>query len=261
MARPSRSDVRNRNAKEIIMSASLNQATAIVTGGSKGYGYGIAKALKENGASVWITGRNRKDLEAAASGLQVHAVAADVTRPDDWDRLFEEVLTTAGRLDILVNNAGAGIRIAPFDEQTDETIEAIVRLNLTGQMFGWRRAAAVMRQQKSGLIVSISSGCAIHAWPGWGPYSAAKAGLNQASHCLYTELREAGVRVCTVTPYWGDTGFRSAADIPAATDDVRDRMMKPAEMGQLVLGICQLPSHLVVPDVTVQPLVQQIEPM
>ncbi|MFC1453542.1 SDR family oxidoreductase [Verrucomicrobiota bacterium] len=243
------------------MSTPLNQTTAIVTGGSKGYGYGIAKALKENGSEVWITGRDRKALDAAASNLKVSAVAADVTKPEDWDRLFDEVLGTVGRLDILVNNAGAGIRIAPFEVQTDETIEAIVRLNLTGQMFGWRRAAAVMRQQKSGLIVNISSGCAIHAWPGWGPYSAAKAGLNQASHCLYTELREAGVRVCTVTPYWGDTGFRGAADIPAATDEVRDRMMKPGEMGELVLDICRLPPHLVIPDVTVQPLVQQIEPM
>jgi NAD(P)-dependent dehydrogenase (short-subunit alcohol dehydrogenase family) len=188
-------------------------------------------------------------------------MTADVTKPDDWDHLFDEVLKTAGRLDILVNNAGAGIRIAPFDEQTDESIEEIVRVNLTGQMFGWRRAAAVMRKAESGLIVNISSGCAIHAWPGWGPYSAAKAGLNQASHCLYTELRKAGVRVCTVTPYWGDTDFRRAADIPAATDDVRERMMKPDEMGQLVLDICRLPPHLVVPDVTVQPLVQQIEPM
>ena len=243
------------------MSTPLNHATAIVTGGSKGYGYGIAKVLKENGADVWITGRNQSDLDAAASRLAVHAFAADVTKPEDWDRLFEHVLEQAGRLDILVNNAGAGIRIAPFEEQTDEAIDAIVRLNLTGQMFGWRRAAAVMRQQKSGLIVNISSGCAIHAWPGWGPYSAAKAGLNQASHCLYTELRDAGVRVCTVTPYWGDTEFRSAADIPAAADNVRDRMMKPEEMGQLVLNICQLPPHLVVPDLTVQPLVQQIEPM
>lgn len=243
------------------MTTSLDQAVAVVTGGSKGYGYGIARALKADGAQVWITGRDRERLDTARAELGVHTVAADVTKPDDWDRLFDEVLASAGRLDILVNNAGAGIRVAPFDEQTDESIEQIVRVNLTGPMFGWRRAAALMRERKSGLIVNISSGCAIHAWPGWGPYSAAKAGMNQASHCLYTELRQAGVRVCTVTPYWGDTEFRAAANIPAAADDVRARMMKPEEMGQLVLDICRMPPHLVVPDVTVQPLVQQIEPM
>jgi hypothetical protein len=69
------------------------------------------------------------------------------------------------------------------------------------------------------------------------------------------------VRVCTVTPYWGDTEFRWAADIPAAADEVRDNLMTSGDMGQLVLDICRLPPLLVVPVVTVQPLVQQIEPM
>jgi NAD(P)-dependent dehydrogenase (short-subunit alcohol dehydrogenase family) len=234
---------------------------AVVTGGSRGYGYGIAQVLRANGAEVLITGRDEAALQKAAEELGVEAMAADVTVPGDWDRVFETVLGRHGELDILVNNAGAGIKIAPFEEQTDETIEAIVRLNLTGQMFGWRRAAKVMREQKDGLIINISSGCAIHAWPGWGPYSAAKAGLNQASHCLYTELREAGVRVCTVTPYWGDTNFRDASDVPQADDDTRRKMMQSHEMGQLVLDICRLPPHLVIPDVTVQPLVQQIQPM
>jgi NAD(P)-dependent dehydrogenase (short-subunit alcohol dehydrogenase family) len=239
----------------------LNGQVAVVTGGSRGYGYGIAQVLSEHGATVWITGRDADALAKAAETLKVESLVADVTSAADWDRVFETVMERHGRLDILVNNAGGGIRIAPFEEQTDDTIEAIVRLNLTGQLFGWRRAARVMREQQSGLIVNISSGCAIHAWPGWGPYSAAKAGLNQASHCLYTELREAGVRVCTVTPYWGDTGFRDAADVPQADDDTRGKMMQPAEMGQLVLDICRLPAHLVIPDLTVQPLVQQIEPL
>ncbi len=241
--------------------AALDGQIAIVTGGSRGYGYGIAQALRAAGATVWITGRDEKALKAVAGELGVERLAADVTKAEDWDRVFAAVMERHGRLDILVNNAGGGIRIAPFSEQTDESMAAIVALNLTGPMMGWRRAAPVMRKQKSGLIINISSGCAIHAWPGWGPYSAAKAGLNQASHCLYTELREAGVRVCTVTPYWGDTAFREAADVPQADADTRKKMMQPADMGQLVVDICRLPPHLVIPDVTVQPLVQQIEPM
>lgn len=241
--------------------SNMKGQVVVVTGGSRGYGYGIAQVLRANGAHVWITGRDAAALKRAAKKLKVEAVVADVTSGADWDRLFATVTGKHGRLDVLVNNAGGGIRIAPFAEQTDESLAAIVALNLTGQMFGWRRAAKVMRRQKSGLIINISSGCALHAWPGWGPYSAAKAGLNQASHCLYTELRADGIRVCTVTPYWGDTSFRDAAAVPQADDDTRRKMMQPAEMGQLVLDICRLPAHLVIPDVTVQPLVQQIEPM
>ena len=246
------------------MKRSVNHAVAIVTGGSKGYGAGIAEVLKASGADVWITGRDAHALDATAARLGVHAVAADVTVPADWDRLFAEVLGAAGRLDILVNNAGGGIHIGPMTEQTDETIAAIIAANLTGALFGCRRAAAVMTRQNAGTIINISSGCAIHAWPGWGPYSAAKAGLNQFSHCLYTELRAAGVRVTTITPYWGATDFVAAAKIaghPAGDPEIRKRIMQPRDMGQLVLDVCQTPAHLVLPDITVQPLLQQIEPM
>jgi NAD(P)-dependent dehydrogenase (short-subunit alcohol dehydrogenase family) len=237
---------------------------AVVTGGSKGYGAGIAEVLQREGARVWITGRDAPALKAAAQRLGVRAVRADVTRPRDWDRVFDTVLKAAGRLDILVNNAGGGVKIAPMSEQTDESIAQIVALNLTGQLYGCRRAAKVMAAQRDGVIVNISSGCAIHAWPGWAPYSAAKAGLNQFGHCLYTELRAAGVRVTTITPYWGATDFLAAAAIqghPAGDPDIRKVTMQPLEMGQLVLDICRTPAHLAIPDVTVQPLVQQIEPM
>ena len=246
------------------MSDKLNGQIAIVTGGTKGYGAGIAEVLRQNGAEVWVTGRDREALQETVRRLGVHGILADITRPADWDRVFEEVLAYGGRLDILVNNAGGGIRIAALEAQTDESIEQIVANNLTGHLFGCRRAAKIMRKQNAGLIINISSGCAIHAWPGWGPYSAAKAGLNQLSHCLYTELREAGVRVTTIMPHWGATEFITAAGIashPAAEPEVRARIMQPEEMGRLVLDVCLLPPHLVLPDITVQPLVQRIEPM
>ena len=246
------------------MSESLEGKITVVTGGSKGYGAGIAAVLRQSGAEVWITGRDSTTLDATAARLGVKAIRADVTRPADWDRVFETVIQASGHLDILINNAGGGVKIAPMDEQSDESIAEIIAINLTGQLYGCRRAAKVMKQQRHGIIVNISSGCALHAWPGWGPYSAAKAGLNQFAHCLYTELREFGVRVTTVTPYWGATDFVNAAAIeghPASDPDIRNKIMQPSEMGDLVLKICSTPAHLVMPDITVQPLVQQIEPM
>jgi NAD(P)-dependent dehydrogenase (short-subunit alcohol dehydrogenase family) len=242
----------------------MKNRIVLVTGGSKGYGAGIAEVMKQAGAKVWITGREQKALDATAKRLGVNAIRADVTSPADWDRVFAAIQAEAGRLDVLVNNAGGGVNIAPMTEQTDESIAQIIAINLTGQLYGCRRAAKVMTQQKDGIIINISSGCALHAWPGWGPYSAAKAGLNQFAHCLYTELREAGVRVTTITPYWGATDFVAAAGIaghPAGDPEIRKKCMQPAEMGRMVLDICQTPAHLAIPDVTVQPLVQQIEPM
>jgi len=238
--------------------------TVIITGGAKGYGAGIAEVLQEAGAEVWITGRDQAALQAAAKRLGVHAVAADVTLPQDWDRLFKTVLAATGRLDVLVNNAGAGIKVAPMADQTDDAIAQSIAVNLTGPLYGCRRAAPVMRKQKSGIIINISSVCAEYAWPGFGPYSAAKGGLNQFGHCLYAELRDAGVRVTTLTPSWGATEFLTAANIqghPASDPEIRRQCMQPREMGQIVLDICTAPPHLAIPDMTVLPLVQQIEPM
>ncbi len=211
----------------------MQDKVVIVTGGSKGYGAGIAEVLQQAGAKVWITGRDEGALEATAQRLGVQAIRADVTVPADWDRVFETVLAAGGRLDVLVNNAGGGVKIAPMAEQTDTSIEQSVAINLTGQLYGCRRAAKVMTAQRDGVIINISSGCALHAWPGWGPYSAAKAGLNQFAHCLYTELREAGVRVTTITPYWGATDFVAAAAIdghPAGDPEIRAKTMQPLEM-------------------------------
>ena len=148
-----------------------------------------------------------------AKQLGVRSVRAEVTYSEDWDRLFEEVLGEASSLDILVNNAGAGGRIAPVIEMSDEDILQSISVNLTGALLGCRRAAKVMRTQRSGTIINISSVCQRQAWPGWSVYSAAKAGLGQFSNGLYTELREYGVRVTTVMPSWGATHFLEAAHL------------------------------------------------
>ena len=164
---------------------------AIVTGGSGGYGKGIAAAFKQAGAEVWITGRNEQKLQAAAAELGVHAVPADVTSGKDWDNVMKQ----AGSVDILINNAGGGGTIHPLSEQSDEEIISAINNNLTGTLLGCARAAKIMQQKKSGLIVNISSVCALYAWPAWSVYTAAKAGLSKFSHGLYTELRPYGVRV------------------------------------------------------------------
>jgi NADP-dependent 3-hydroxy acid dehydrogenase YdfG len=244
------------------MKKALEKQVAIVTGGSKGYGMGIAEALKEQGADVWITGRNEKELTNVASKLGIQACKADITIPEDWDRLFSNVLkSSGGRLDILVNNAGAGIKIAPTAEQTDSEIQESITVNLTGALLGCRRAAAVMAKQKSGTIINISSVCAREAWPGWGVYSAAKSGLIQFSKCLYTELRPAGVKVTSIIPSWGATQFSSAAHLSEQDNETLAKCIQPLELGKLVVYICSLPPHLVIQDVTLLPLIQEIVPL
>ncbi len=236
----------------------LKGKTAIVTGGSKGFGVGIAAMLKAAGAQVWITGRDDKALKAAAAKLGVQAVRADVTSGADWDRV---IAATGGRLDILVNNAGLGVKIAPLAQQSDDDIAASIAVNLTGAMLGCRRAAAIMTLQKSGTIINISSVCAQHAWPGWSSYTAAKAGMIHFTRCLYTELRGSGVRVTSLVPSWGATEFAAAANLPAAPADIRAKSIQPEEIGKVIVDLCLLPKHLVMQELTLLPLVQEIVPL
>lgn len=241
--------------------AELKGKAAIVTGGSKGYGAGIAETLKAGGAEVWITGRDEEALESTAGKLGVHGFKADVARREDWDRLIESMVGMLGRIDILVNNAGGGIRIAPLDEQHDADIEESIMVNLTGAIMGCRRVVPVMKRQKSGTIINISSVCAREAWPGWSIYSAAKAGLVQFSRCLYTEVRESGIRVTSLIPSWGATNFLKEANLKEFDPETAARAIQPRELGDLVATICSLPPHLMIEDVTLWPLVQKVEPL
>lgn len=237
----------------------LNHANVLVTGGSEGYGRGIAKVLKAAGAEVWITGRNAAKLEKTATELGVHAIQADASSGADWDRVMMEV----GELDVLVNNAGFGGKIAPVSEQTDEDIIRTISTNLTGIILGCRRAGAAMAKRRRGIILNISSVCALYAWPAWSVYTAAKAGLSKFSHGLYTELRPFGVRVTCVTPSWGQTGFNQAANISGASEnaELASKCIAPEELGAIIRTILEQPDHLAVPDLTVQPVIQDISPM
>ena len=242
-----------------MVNADLNGKKAIVTGGGSGYGKGIAAALVRAGAEVWITGRNREKLEDAARAIGAKAIVADVTRGADWNRVFAE----AGDIDVLVNNAGFGGRIVPLAEQDDGEIAAVIAANLTGAILGSARAARTMAKRGKGVIVNISSVCALHAWPGWSVYTAAKAGLLKFSHALHTEMRPYGVKVMCVIPSWGKTDFNRAAGISGASEDpsLAAKCMSPEQMGELVLGLIRLPFELTVPEVTIQPMVQDIVPM
>lgn len=229
----------------------------IVTGGAAGYGYGIAKKLKAKGAKVIITGRRLEMLEKAAKELGVDFVQADVSKGEDWDRVFA---AAGDKVDVLINNAGAAITMKTLAEFTDEEIMACISTNLTGVLLGCKRAAKTMVRQGAGLIINVSSVCAHYGWPNLVAYTAGKAGLDKMSRALYTELRPHNIRVTVLTPSWGDTDFSVAAGGNVKAPELRAKIMTPDQMGDLTVQICELPENLVMPEVMVQPVVQEIIP-
>ena len=165
---------------------SLTGKTAVVTGGSRGIGMAVARALLKQGANVAITSTKSDAIARAASELQndaeparVLGLAADVRRYADVEAALATVVARFGGLDILVNNAGIG-GFAPVADQAPDEWHNIIDTNLTG-VFHCCRAALVHLRQRGGWIINISSLASKNPFPNGAAYCASKAALNAFS--------------------------------------------------------------------------------
>ncbi len=227
------------------MSGEFSGKVAIVTGGSKGVGLGIARSFLRAGAAVVTCARTPFDTVPAAESDDERArsahVAADVRDPEQIDRVVQTAVDRFGRLDVLVNNAGGQ---PPADTATvsPRFIQSIVELNLTAPMVFAQRAYQVMSEQASGgSIINISSQASM---PGKGsgslaPYGAAKAGLNHMTRSLGAAWGRK-VRVNCVSLGWVRTEAMVDMLVPGGRDAAVSenipvgRMGTPNEIG----GIC-----------------------
>ena len=229
----------------------------LITGASSGYGKATAKAFKDNGDTVIMTARNADRLNDACKEIGGDlAVAMDVTVPAEWNKLVETVKEKYGRLDVLVNNAGGGITIKEVAEQSIDEIDAVIKLNLNSVVYGCRAFADMMKSQKIGTMINISSVCARECWPTWSVYAAAKAGVLNFSKGMYLEMQPYNVRVSCVIPSSASTGFQSACGIGKTTDK-----LMPEDIAETVLYVANLPQRAVVEDVTVWGIDKQINPL
>jgi len=229
----------------------------LITGASSGYGKATAKAFKDNGDTVIMTARNLGKLESAKAEVGGDlAVSMDVTNPADWENIVDLIKSKYGRLDILVNNAGGGVTIKEVSEFTTEEIDETIKLNLNSVIYGCRAFADMMKDQKNGTMINISSVCARQCWPTWSVYAAAKAGVLNFSKGMYLEMQPHNVRVSCVVPSSASTGFQSACGIGKTTDQ-----LLPEDIAETVLYIANLPQRAVVEDVTVWGIDKQINPL
>lgn len=229
----------------------------LITGASSGYGKAAAKAFKYNGDTVIMTARNIEKLEAAKSEVGGDlAFSMDVTKPSDWENAKKIITEKYGRLDILVNNAGGGVTIKEVSELTVNEIDETVKLNLNSVIYGCRTFADMMKCQKSGTMINISSVCARQCWPAWSVYAAAKAGVLNFSKGMYLEMQPYNVRVTCIVPSSASTGFQGACGIGETTDK-----LLPEDIAETVLFVANLPLRAVVEDVTVWGIDKQVNPL
>lgn len=181
----------------------LENKVAIVTGGSRGIGRGIAESLAREGARVVVNyTRSEVEAESIARAYGGLAVRADVSNPSHVRALFETAEHEFGGIDILVNNAGVAV-FKPMAETTDEDFELVFGVNTRGAFYCLREAARRLR--KGGRIVNMSTGATVHGTAGGSIYCGSKAALQLFTRCLARELGDRLITVNTVSPGFTET--------------------------------------------------------
>ena len=246
------------------MAESLNGKVAVITGVGSGFGKATAELFaKLDQVNLILIDLNQQALEATAkvckeSGSKVVALASDVTKPETFERALKEVLDNFGKVDFLINFAGGALKVAPIEEMDDEINRRIIDLNLTSTIMSCRTFTPQFKKQGSGKIINVSSACDRRSWPGWSVYSAAKAGINAFTKCLYTELRPHGIAVTLLVPGGSNTGFQTAADGVKKFEWDEDLAVRPEHFADMVYQTCALTKGGCVSEMLVYGLAQDV---
>jgi 3-oxoacyl-[acyl-carrier protein] reductase len=213
----------------------LKGKVAVVTGASKGIGASIAEHLAAEGAAVVLNYANSKSSADAVvarideKGGKALAIQADVSKPEDIQRLFSEVDKRFGHVDVLVNNAGV-YEFAPLDSITPEHIAKHFNLNVTGLLLTTKEAVKLMGSD-GGSIVNIGSIVGSMPAPGASAYSASKAATDAITVSLSQELGPRKIRVNSLDPGMIETeGLRAAG---MHVGEFRDHMEKTTPLGRI----------------------------
>jgi 3-oxoacyl-[acyl-carrier protein] reductase len=208
----------------------LTGQTAVITGGAQGLGFAIAQRFVAEGARVVLGDVNLEATESAATQLGGDDVAAavrcDVTSAADVDTLVAAAVERFGGLDIMVNNAGI-TRDATMRKMTEDQFDQVIAVHLKGTWNGLRKSAAIMRENKRGAIVNMSSLSGKVGLVGQTNYSAAKAGIVGMTKAAAKELAHLGVRVNAIAP-----GLIRSAMTEAMPQRIWDEKVAEVPMGR-----------------------------
>ena len=242
---------------------SLAGKVALVTGASSGIGEATAEALAAAGARVTLAARRKDRLgnlkkKIQDSGGEALLVQTDVTKLEEVQAAARQTLKHWGRIDILINNAGVML-LSFMDKLKVEEWSRMIDINVKGVLNGIAAVLPVMRQQRSGDIINISSDSAIKVFPGSAVYSGTKAAVNWISEGLRFELarEKMPIRVTTIMP--GAVATELARHI--TDQDVYDyfrsnppiQFMKPEDVAATVIYALSQPAHVDINQILVRP--------
>lgn len=230
----------------------LKQKTALITGGTKGIGYGIAEALLAEGVNVAITSRDESSGKKAVADLsktakaKVMYIRADVRDLKSQQEAVDKVVAEWGSLDVLVANAGVG-HFAPIDEMTVEQWKETIEINLTGVFYSIKAAIGALKKSQ-GYIITLSSLAGTNFFAGASAYNASKFGLTGFTQAVMLDLRKFGIKVTTIMPGSVATEFNN--NKPGAHDDWKIQI---EDLGQMVVDLLRMHPRTLPSKIEVRP--------
>jgi 3-oxoacyl-[acyl-carrier protein] reductase len=228
---------------------------AIVTGGTRGIGLAIARAIVAGGGYVMITGRSLDQVDAVVRSLgdlagdpaRVSGAAVDARDPVGAAALVAETVRRFGGLDVLVNNAGIGI-FADVASLSDADWDRTIATNLSGVFYLTRAALPAMKQSGGGWILNIASLAGRNFFPHGAAYCASKAGLVAFSECLMQEVRYDNIRVSVIMPGSVATEFGGGA--PGEEDAWK---LAPDDVAEVVMDLLRHPTRSLPSKIEIRP--------
>lgn len=230
----------------------LENKVAIITGGSKGIGYGIAESLMAQGMKVAITSRSQENADSASASLNKNergeaiGIEADVRNLESQKKVVQKVLDQWGKLDLMVANAGVG-HFASIEELTEEQWNETINTNLTGVFFSVKASLEALKSSK-GYIITISSLAGTNFFAGGSAYNASKFGLTGFSQAVMLDLRNYGIKVSTIMPGSVATYFNNHEP-----NDKDGWKIQKEDIGEMVVSLMQMNPRTLPSKIEVRP--------
>ncbi|MDB4505664.1 MAG: SDR family oxidoreductase [Saprospiraceae bacterium] len=226
--------------------------TAYITGGSKGIGLGVAKAMLAKGMNVAITGRNRESLNVAIEVLnkvgngEILAIESDVRDYESEKNAIGQVLKKWGTLDVVIANAGVG-KFASIEDMSLEDWNSVIDINLTG-VFHTVKASIPSMKKSKGYIITIASLAGTNFFKKGSAYNASKFGLVGFTQAIMMDLRQYGVRVTTIMP--GSVATYFNGHVPSDEDSWK---IQPEDIGQMIVDLLKMNPRTLPSKIEIRP--------
>ncbi len=225
----------------------------VITGGSKGIGLAIARAMVRSRFEVFIVARSASTLDSAVKELQsevsdakVHHMSVDVRSRQEITDMAMRVKEAMGGVDVLINNAGT-FTPGSIVEEPDGTLELMIETNLYSAYYVTKRLYPMIEQSDHGHIINISSIAGVTAYPNGGAYGISKFAMQGFSKNLRSELMPKGIRVTSVLPGATWTASWEGSGVE------RDRIMEADDIAEAVMSAIRMGPKAVVEEVIVRP--------